>query len=224
MLRFFQPQDKKYILFVLFSILVLAGCGKKIHFSSKNGETTQGETSLNVTHINGFPSNITEQDCAQTIYANECLIVKKNGDNYNSQLFFTPNIAADMKDGPVAFIVPIQPFGIGPQKTFHEQNEIFQEKVGTELKIKLMNKNGTGFYDVFLFAQRYLGYGFNSSINNFATFYTENQAALFIDFDKEKNIRLPVGIYFGEFEVLAVSETDKKFSKKIKVKVLLEIN
>ncbi|WP_158998496.1 lipoprotein [Pigmentibacter ruber] len=217
-------KNKIYFLITLLAIFVISGCGKKIHFSSKSGEPTQSESSLNVKQYNGFLNNLTEQDCSQTIYSNECLIVRKNAENYNSQDFFTTNIGAEVKDGPVAFMLPVQPFAVGPKSMFLDQNEIFHEKIGTELKVKLLKKNDVVFYDVFLFAQRYLGYGFNSSINNFATFYNENQAALYISFDKEKNKSLSVGTYFGEFEVMALAAKDDKFSKKIKVKVLLEIN
>lgn len=210
-------------IFIITSILfLLAACAQRIHFSNNKNNTNNGESSLYVNYANGLINEVKENECVQTLTANECLIVTKDAlGELLVTAFHTTNFAKDLNRGPIAFIVPEQLYAIGPKNLYLDQNEIVQENVFSEIKVKLLKKNTNKFYDVILSGQRYISYGFNSAMNNYATFYSENEGKLYITYIKEKNSQLPSGTYFGEIKVLALSPNDSHYSKSINVKILM---
>lgn len=233
MVLFINKQKILRLLLLLLCSVTLASCGKNFLNPKEEPVISSGSdsTSLHVNYANGLSTGYIREDCKQTMNSNNCLIFTER-DNDPIKLIDKPfnsgNIALELKDGPVAFIVPKQKHvvvALSSTALYYDESDAFQNSY-SDIQVHLFNKESGKMIQVILSGQRYLRYGFNSSISNYVTFYDTRVGTLYVSFHKEKNPRLKSGSYEGEFTVQAKSPLSEyaDFSKDILVKVFITLN
>jgi hypothetical protein len=203
-----------------FSIfIIMLGLASAAFGCKKEGTPLQSNSENNFLNASGKPPNpiIPVDECNETITSNNCLIYNKT----ESKPFYTTNLALEAKNGSVAFIFPEQPNVTGHKSLYWDTEDAYKNG-STDIDVKLVNKESLTTKIITLTGQRYLGYGFNSSVNNAVTSFEPRVGTLYISFDKAKNPNLKGGNYYGEFIVQAKGWLDSSYSKDIKVNITID--
>ena len=205
----------------LFKISIILIAVASVCFScKKEGMPFQANSEKDLLNASDNSENtiISVDGCNDTIKSNNCLIYNEN----TSKPFHTSNLGIEAKNSSVAFIIPEQNNVSGPRYLFWDTEDVYRNG-STDINLRLINKYSCKTETIILTGQRYLGYGFNSSINNAVTSYDSRVGTLYISFDKQKNSKLKPGSYYGEFIVQARGWLDSNYLKDIKVNIKIDI-
>jgi hypothetical protein len=184
-----------------------------------------GGTTLNVIYANDLVTSVSREDCKETVNSNNCLFFK-DSDATPLKSFNSGNIAAELKEGPIYFIIPNQNNVISPvNMTYYNDPNAISKTTSTEVRVKLFHKESGRFKEIVLSAQRYIHYESYTELNNIAILHDPEVAYLIVSFDILKNPSLKSGSYEGEFLAQGKSplSVHADYSKEIKVKVFIDI-
>ena len=215
------------ILISIVSIVTFSSCSKSFLDPQPKSmdRMGSGSTTLNVIYANDLATSASREDCKETINSNNCLIFTQN-DVTPLKSFNSGNIAAELKDGPIYFIIPNQNNVISPvNMTYYNDPNTISKTASTEVRVKLFHKEDGRFKEIVLSAQRYIHYESYTELNNIATLNDPEVAYLIVSFDILKNPSLKSGSYEGEFLVQGKSpqSVHADYTKDIKVKVFIGI-